>query len=199
VEIPVDITEPQWGILYAFTDSMEDGSRITIRSHRVFLTPGDGTPGAECSGAEATTPLEDQDGLPAAVAETRAAIWAAARTCDWSALTDLAGDTLTWSFGGEPGDPTPFWKSIEASEQPTFYMAELLTMPYGTRQTDNGTVYSWPSAFGLEWSEVSAAIRTELGRIYEDSDFALWEEFGYGGYRVGIREDGTWMYFVGGD
>ncbi|MEX2323586.1 MAG: Gmad2 immunoglobulin-like domain-containing protein [Acidimicrobiia bacterium] len=204
VEIPYELDAAQPGILYAYTDSMEDGSRITIRSHRVTLAPGEGPPVAsppvaDCSGAEATTPLEDQDGLPAAVAETRAAIWAAARTCDWAALTDLAGDTLTWSFGGEPGDPTPQWKSIEATEQPTLYMAELLTMPYGTRQTPDGTMYSWPSAFGLPWAEVSAAIRAELGRIYEDSDFALWEEFGYGGYRVGIREDGTWMYFVGWD
>ncbi|HUG74881.1 MAG TPA: Gmad2 immunoglobulin-like domain-containing protein [Acidimicrobiia bacterium] len=39
VEIPYEVDVPQEGILYAFVHSMEDGSRIIIRSHRVTLTP----------------------------------------------------------------------------------------------------------------------------------------------------------------
>jgi hypothetical protein len=203
VEIPVDITEPQEGILYAFTESMEDGSRITIRSHRVWLTPDDATPVTECSGGEATTPLEDQDGLPAAVAETRTAIWAAAVACDWEALADLAGDTLSWSFGGDPGDPTPYWQDLEAVEQPMLYLAELLTMDFGVIQSNDGVdgdplaIFTWPAVHATGELDAEATVR--LRELFGEDESAWFSDSGYLAYRVGIAEDGRWMFFIGGD
>jgi len=47
---------------------------------------------------------------------------------------------------------------------------------------------------------VPQADRDALATLYDDADFGDWELFGsYIGYRVGITEDGEWIYFVAGD
>ena len=38
--------------------------------------------------------------------------------------------------------------------------------------------------------------RQEFAEAYDDH---VWDVYGYLGYRVGIRADGTWLFFVAGD
>jgi hypothetical protein len=47
---------------------------------------------------------------------------------------------------------------------------------------------------------VPKADREALRPLYGDEDFAAFQEFGaYLGYRVGITEEGEWIFFVAGD
>jgi hypothetical protein len=70
----------------------------------------------------------------------------------------------------------------------------------GIQAAGDITYYAWPSAFVTEWSAVPEADREALRPLYGDEDFAFWAEAGgYMGYRVGITEDGEWVYFIAGD
>jgi hypothetical protein len=142
----------------------------------------------------------EQLGLPAAVAEKRAAIFAAARTCDWPTLRSLLGEGFSYTFGIDT-DPIAYWQEREAAgDQVTYYLAELLNRPFATQTAGDTTYYAWPSAFVTEWSLVSETDREALRPLYGDEDFAGFAEFGaYIGYRVGMTPDGTWVYFIAGD
>jgi hypothetical protein len=152
-----------------------------------------------CSGALAAD-LVEQTGLPEAVAEKRAAIYAAARACDWVALESLMADPFSYTFGVDE-DPIAYWQEREAAgDRVIFYLAELLNRPVGTQYTVDVTYYVWPSAFIPEWAAVPEAHREALRPLYDDEDFAGFADFGgYIGYRVGITEDGEWVYFIAGD
>jgi hypothetical protein len=156
---------------------------------------------ASCSAADHRGEPEPQEGLPPAVAETRAAIVAAAAACDIDRLVELAADPFTYSFGdgGAFGD---FLRRQEAAgRQPLHHLVELLDRPVGTVEVEGRMQYVWPSAFAADdWDAVSEADREALKPLYDEEDFASFAEFGgYLGYRVGIEADGRWVFFVAGD
>jgi len=212
VEIPYSVDTAQMGALIAWEESARDGSQVNVREHPVWLFPvGESPVDATvttlspdeyvCSGESAEQALLAQPELPAEVATMRAAIFAAAVSCDWEALRALQDENFMFSFGGPGGDAIVSWQELEAAgEQPIRFLAELLNRPYGT-QPGPGTseYYSWPSAFVTEWSLVPEADREALRPLYDDEDFAVFSDFGgYFGYRIGIL-DGTWAYFLAGD
>lgn len=165
---------------------------------------GGDTPG--CSAEGSSPQVGSTPGVPDAVQRTRQAIVDAAIACDYAALAELAatGDSsFTYSFGGG-ADPAEHWRRLEdegAEDRPLRYLVELLRAPHGVREVEGRTVYAWPSAFTYdEWDEVPEADRAALRPLYGDEDFASFEQFGgYVGYRIGIAEDGEWLYFVAGD
>jgi hypothetical protein len=161
------------------------------------------TLGADCSSTSAGAPTE-QEGLPASVAETRREIAEAAANCDHPALEQLAlagSEEFTYSFG-ERGDPGRFWYGEERrGRQPLRFLVELLDRPFATQEVRGVVHYVWPSAFAYrDWARVPEADREALRPLYSDEDFAAFQEFGaYLGYRVGITEEGDWIFFVAGD
>jgi len=203
----------EWGSLIAFEASAEDGRPINVREHPVWLhgdaDPGDTTTTSivprECSGLLGNQDLVEQPGLPGAVAEKRAAIWDAAVLCDWDELQRLLGLPFSYTFGG--GDdsidaPIHFWQDLEdQGEQPMLFLAELLNRPFGTIEGEKDMVYFvWPSVHTKPWEEATEAEIDALRPLYDDDDFATFEQFGgYIGYRIGILDDGTWVFFVAGD
>ncbi len=142
--------------------------------------------------------------LPEAVSATRMAIIEAARACDYDKLAQLAraGDSpFTYSFGGG-GRPAAFWREAEAAGQaPLRMLVELLDGPAAIREAGGTTQYLWPAAYAFErWEDVPASAREDLRRMYGDDDLRRFEQFGsYVGHRVGITENGDWIFFVGGD
>jgi hypothetical protein len=48
-----------------------------------------------------------------------------------------------------------------------------------------------------EWTPEDVA---QMKTFATDAEIQGWREFGaYIGYRIGIREDGTWIYYLAGD
>ncbi len=155
-----------------------------------------------CSASGLQADPEPQDGLPDAVARTRQEIVAAAVACDYDGLSELAGDEFSYTFGRAEQPPGEYWRDLEAGgEEPLRALVELLNMPYGTIDAEGATVYVWPSAFTYEsWDAVPEEDRRALERLYDDEDFEAFETSGaYLGYRVGIRGNGRWLYFIAGD
>lgn len=165
-----------------------------------------GPHGGGCSADELSAQASPGPDVPDAVLQTRQAIVDAAVACDYGALAELAAagdDPFTYSFG-DGGDPAAHWRrlEVEETEQPPLrYLVELLRAPHGQREVEGQTVYAWPSAFLYEdWAEVPQADKDALSSLYGEEDFTFFERFGgYVGYRVGIAEDGEWLYFVAGD
>lgn len=163
---------------------------------------GAGRPACSAAGLDPTPPAQPE--LPAEVADVRRRIVEAATACDFERLGRIASEGtsgFTASFGNG-GDPAEQWRRLEqAGEEPLRYLVELLSLPHRGVTGADPAVFAWPSAFAFEgWDAVPQAARDALRPLYGDSDLESFEEAGsYLGYRVGLREDGEWMYFVAGD
>jgi len=152
------------------------------------------TPG--CPLPDRELPAQD---LPAAVAQTRSRIHAAAVACDWRALSELAraAGGIAYSDGavGWRGDPVPYWLVYPEELR---LIAGVLEMPFGVResQDENGnpiTVYIWPAVAMDEHR--TEADWSALGAVYSAEEIARIRESGEGyagGFVVAVRSDGTW-------
>lgn len=154
-----------------------------------------------CSAAGLDSEPAAQPGLPAGVAEMRAAIVRAATDCDYEELASLAlaGDSeFIFSFGGGE-DPAAFWRSEEGfGHRPLWFLVRLLDLPFRTLPP---STFVWPSAFGYgDWTSIPEPDKEALGAVYDADDLAGFAEFGgYIGYRVGITRRGDWTFVVAGD
>lgn len=157
------------------------------------------SPETECSAEGVPLPAE-VEGLPAAVASTRGAIITAAAACDIATLESLASDTFTTSFGGGGVENLSSWE--DQGEQPLATLLLLFDMSYSTVELEDGKeIYVWPAAANYEsWSDIPEDEIEELTTIHSEGE--LQQIAGYGsyiGWRTGIDQDGTWLYFVAGD
>ncbi len=133
-------------------------------------------------------------GLPQPVAETHAALLAAAESGDYEALRPLIPDEFSYTFGApEEDDPIAYWQELEEAgeESPIEILARILELPY----TLSGGMYVWPFAFDKTEDELTRHERRLLG------DLAVYSGAGSGylGWRAGIEPDGTWRFFIAGD
>jgi hypothetical protein len=145
--------------------------------------------------SETTTVTETSpNGLPAAVAETHAALLAAARSGDYEQLRPFIPDEFSYTFGTPvDGGPIAYWQQVEAEsgESPIERLAQVLELPY----TLYGGTYVWPFAYDKQRNELTRYERRLLG------DLAVYSGAGSGylGWRAGIDPDGTWRFFIAGD
>jgi hypothetical protein len=146
--------------------------------------------------AETTTVTETApNGLPAAVAETHAALLAAARSGDYEQLRPfIPDDGFSYTFGTPvDGGPIAYWQQVEAEsgESPIERLAQVLELPYTLY---DGT-YVWPFAYDKQRDELTRYERRLLG------DLAVYSGAGSGylGWRAGIDPEGTWRFFIAGD
>jgi hypothetical protein len=133
-------------------------------------------------------------GLPPAVAETHAALLAAAESGDYEALRPLVPDEFSYTFGlPSEGGPIEYWQQVEADsgESPIEILARILRLPY----TLSAGTYVWPFAYDKTEDELTDYERELLG------DLAVYSGAGSGylGWRAGIAPDGTWRFFIAGD
>jgi hypothetical protein len=146
----------------------------------------------------------ETNGLPAEVAATREAVLAAAHARDYDALEGLL-DPATFSYSfGENGDPIGYWRELE-EEAEVPVLGDILPVVFETRfarlSDTAGDIYVWPSAAAKEAPEWTEQDIESMKALYTDEEIrTMREDFGgYLGWRIGIREDGTWLYFVAGD
>lgn len=150
---------------------------------------------AECSGAATPAALPPQPQLPPAVARTREAVFAAARSCDWAALDALAADGLRYTFG-EGSDPLGHWQALEERGEGVLgTMAEVLRLQPAV---EHG-LWVWPGLFLSPPGEWSAHQRADAARLLGPHAGGIDAAGGYLGYRLGITTAGEWVYFVAGD
>ena len=161
-------------------------------------------PRGDCSAGDLTPTVEPQPGLPAPVASTRGDLRRAAVECDYAALAAQAArgsSQFAFSFGGS-NDPAAFWRAEELrGEKPLRNLALLLELRHASRPAEAVTQYLWPAAFAYDsWDKVPAADRDALRSVYDDNQLAQFAQAGaYLGHRVGIAQDGEWLFFVAGD
>jgi hypothetical protein len=190
-------------------ESGAEGSlrRVVVRIHVVW--DGDAEPSEMVEALTvangkvvAATRTDDptDEGLPSVVAQKREAIYKAGVRHDYETLETLL-DPATFSYSfGEEGDPIEYWRRQEKAEIPI--LGDILSRVMHTRFGLNEDIYVWPSAAAKlpqDWTEADVEGMREAG--YTDRDIRAFEEQvgGYAGWRVGIRADGTWLYFISGD
>lgn len=128
------------------------------------------TPSPSPTAESTPVPTEPAGEAPAAVTETAAAIRAAAQARDWDAVDRLIPSSgFTSNFGGET-DHVAYYQQEEANGIDVLgTLAGLLAEP---ATPGEGGIWVWPREYLQE---------------------------GYLGYRVGITDDGTWLFYVAGD
>ena len=162
-----------------------------------LLVAGCGEGKSSSKGGTTTTPAEDQ--LPGPVAEKKEAIVDAAHALDYDGLEALVDTTnFTYSFG-ESGDPAGYWRRMEEkAEVPILgdFLPTVLAMPWAKL----GPVYVWPSVHAKKPARWTEQERKALERLYTKKRIRQFERAGsYLGWRAGIQQDGTWLFFVAGD
>ncbi|HEX2241501.1 MAG TPA: hypothetical protein VHJ82_10230 [Actinomycetota bacterium] len=160
-----------------------------------------------CSAADLDSELGDQEGLPPAVADVRLEIARLAVACDYDGLETLAldgRDFFSFSFGADES-PGRYWRRDDRRYETLATLVRLFELPYVTsdfqESPDEPTivVYSWPSANGPNPTEEDWQQLIDAG-LYTENEVEQMKDFGgYIGYRIGILEDGDWIYFIAGD
>jgi hypothetical protein len=152
---------------------------------------------AQCSAAGMSARLPAQK-LPKAVATMRQRIVNAAVACDYAGLQRLGnqGQHLAFSYG-RATSAAAYWKNLERRNgYPLATLVRILRLPV-TR--NEARWYAWPSAYtahptARDWNLlVSGGVLT---RKQADAERA---HGSYLGYRLAIRPDGDWQFFIAGD
>lgn len=153
-----------------------------------------------CSAAGMDTSMftENPD-LTGPANETRRAIAEEAVDCDYAGLAELAGDEFTYSFG-DSGDPAGFWLRLEEDGRPVLAtLVTLLQLDVHVDESGDGpetTTYTWPRAYRGDGPEARQELEEAFGAERVESWYLDGE---YLGWRVGIRGDGEWLFYVAGD
>lgn len=148
--------------------------------------------------------LAPQAGLPASVEAKRQAIYAAAKTRTYDAIVALATEgQFRYTFGdgyeGGFGAWLRYIDSVQTKDNAFDTITELLKLPYGY-QGDGIDIYTWPSFFLKSSDEWTADDIALMKTIMTDEEIEGFRQAGaYIGYRIGIKGDGTWVYYLAGD
>ncbi|WP_420959969.1 hypothetical protein [Brucella sp. IR073] len=149
----------------------------------------------------------DYSKLPAPVREMRERILTAAKSGDIEALRPLIGtgdNMTTLSLSGYEGDPIEYLKSLSGDSDGREVLAILVDLlDTGYVHLDAGgqnELYVWPYFFAYPIDKLTPQQMVELYQILTAGDFEEMKTFGaYVFYRIGIRPDGKWDFFVAGD
>ncbi|MGI9353887.1 MAG: cytoplasmic protein [Rhizobiaceae bacterium] len=149
----------------------------------------------------------DLSKLPLPVRRMRELILAAAATGEIEKLRDLVGigeTATTLSIGGLEGDPIDFLKEASGDDDGYEILAILTeVLEAGYVRLDAGEddeLYVWPYFFAWPMNKLSPPQKVELYRVLTAGDVEDSRSFGgYVFYRVGIKPDGSWSFFVAGD
>ena len=177
----------------------------TVTTTATVTVPAEPTqPEVECSTAALRLTLPEQE-LPAAVAEVRERVFAAAVACDYETLEAIAlerGEGFTFSYGGTES-AADFWREreeagdAEPDPKPMRALTAILSLPYTRNESGS---YAWPSAYQESPSDADWRGIVDAG-LYTEEQVEQMKAGGTGylGYRTAITADGDWQFFVAGD
>lgn len=171
------------------------------------------TPVEACSAAAASVVLEPQPQLPPKVAAIRTKIGELAARCDFDGLEEMALSNgpdvgFTFTYGGAEQGPAGYWRDREAEGEPVLRrLLEVLSLrpvrqdpPAEVAPEDRAPPqWVWPAVSGTD--RPSEQDWDDLRAFHSDEEIAEAREHAgaWYGYRVGITQDGDWIYFVAGD
>ena len=161
-------------------------------------------PEVECSTSQFRLTLPEQE-LPAAVADVRERVFAAAAACDYETLEEIAlerGEGFTFSYGGTES-AAAFWRereeagAAEPEPKPMRALTAILSLPYTRNESGS---YAWPTAYQESPSDADWQAIVDAGLYTQEQvDQMKAGGTGYLGYRTAITADGDWQFFVAGD
>ncbi|MQA99800.1 MAG: hypothetical protein GEU78_05845 [Actinobacteria bacterium] len=163
-----------------------------------------GPPDVSCS-ATGMSPEPSEQDLPTAVARLRAQIVEAAVLCDYRELARLGTGGDGFSYGAGSGDPARYWERLErdpdGDEEPMALLVGTLELPHCVeRATSAGvTLYAWPGVQCSTSTDEDYDSLVESGLYTEQQVRAFKDAGGFLGWRIGITEEGDWLYFTAGD
>jgi hypothetical protein len=178
---------------------------VTTTATATVTEPAEPTePEVECSTAGLRLTLPEQE-LPAAVAEVRERVFAAAVACDYETLEAIAlerGEGFTFSYGGTES-AADFWREreeagdAEPDPKPMRALTAILSLPYTRNESGS---YAWPSAYQESPADADWRTIVDAG-LYTEEQVEQMKAGGTGylGYRTAITADGDWQFFVAGD
>ena len=150
--------------------------------------------------------FHDINKAPEPVRQMRQRIVEAAASGDMERLRPLLmGKTPTQvTIGETTDDPIRSLKELSGDSEGMEILAILLdVLQTGFAHVGKGTpdeVYVWPYFTEKSLTTLTDPEKVELLRIITAGDYSDMLEFGgYNFYRVGIRPDGEWKFFVAGD
>lgn len=162
---------------------------------------GMGTPSDFCSALGLPSPPLNQDSLPDAVGETRAAIVEAATECDFAALERLAGPDFLYSLDpSSASDLSRFWQQSDQQNFDTLaVIVRTFDLPFAMITSAEGAVsYVWPAV--TEIQNPTEEDWQTLAAVYNEEEIEFYKEFGgFIGWRIYISADGTWTTAIAGD
>jgi hypothetical protein len=145
------------------------------------------------------SPAEVQP-LPTAVDATVRELREIAATGGYRELAQLAGAYPAFRSNNAGMGHREYWNLKERTgDFPAAQVGQLLRRRYAVSDSPEGKIYIWPDLAILKPEEITASHAREIdswlgaGQADELRNGAIWP-----GYVLGIREDGTWLYFVSG-
>ena len=165
-------------------------------------------PDPACSSARLSNELTMAD-VPAAVRITRQAIADAAVSCDYDKLERLAAESGRFTYSldepssGEGWDPPAWWLAREAAGEPVLEtMVRVLDMRAVSAEVTIGDavvrLHVWPRAF--DPGEATEPDWDDVEKVHAPDQVQRWRQANvYHGWRLGITDDGDWIYFVTGE
>lgn len=148
----------------------------------------------------------DVEKLPEPVKRMRSLLVEACKTGDIEKLRPLLGkgDQTQLSFGNVDGDPVTFLKGLSGDEEGVEILAimeEVLNAGYVHLNAGKpDEIYVWPYFFGFPLDKLTGPQKVELFKIVTAGDFEEMKSYdAYLFYRLGIRPDGQWAFFIAGE
>lgn len=126
----------------------------------------------------------------------------AALRCDEQLLATAASESnTTLSFGDV--DPDEFFGLPDEDDEYAIIVTLLTELPHAAEADDNQPgIFVWPRVATGDWADADEAWQevVDAGLLTpQQADEMRAAGSGYLGWRIGIRGDGNWMYFVAGD
>jgi hypothetical protein len=141
--------------------------------------------------------------LPKPVQLKLEAIADGAALCDLSGLQQLMPPDFIWGSVEQvgPEGAAVDWQTRETEGQPLMLrLVQSAGMDWDVAEDGHDT-YVFPGMSQLgssQWNNLSEERTAALAAIYGQESVDRWKTTGqFDGYRIGIRPDGTWAYFLG--
>lgn len=161
---------------------------------------GTTTATATCSATEVTSTIKGAWALPDAVAHTAERIRHDTIHCREDALVwRTSRDRTQLSYGLVT--PRQAWQLPEREDHRYGWTAVAMDTPWGTQRSSAGTYRVWPRVATAYWSDRDVAWEEAIdaGLVTRSEAQRMRETTGYTGWRVGVRDDGRWMWDIAGD